>query len=166
MPGYVIHLAIAEKYLEKNKKENYDEFIDGVIYPDETDNKYKTHYWNEMRSVNLSNFFKENKLDTSFNRGYFLHLLTDYLFYNKYIEYWSTDIYTDYDLLKKYHVKLPSKIKKYVHVAEQGKSLKILSKEVVDKFIEDLSNLDLEHIKEEIMKAPKEWTKVRPLKEP
>jgi len=26
--------------------------------------------------------------------------------------------------------------------------------------------LDLEHIKEEIMKAPKEWTKVRPLKEP
>lgn len=116
MPGYVIHLAIAEKYLEKNKKENYDEFIDGVIYPDETDNKYKTHYWNEMRSVNLSNFFKENKLDTSFNRGYFLHLLTDYLFYNKYIEYWSTDIYTDYDLLnpyllKKYHVKLPSKIK-------------------------------------------------------
>ena len=41
MPGYVIHLAIAKKYLEKNKTENYNEFIDGVIYPDETDNKYK-----------------------------------------------------------------------------------------------------------------------------
>lgn len=69
-----------------------------------------------MRSVNLYNFLKAHKIDTSFNRGYFLHLLTDYLFYNRYIEYWSTDIYTDYDLLnpyllKKYHVKLPSKIK-------------------------------------------------------
>lgn len=69
-------------------------------------------------------------------------------------------------LLKKYDVKLPNKIKKYVHVAEQGKSLKILSKEVIDKFIEDLSNLDLEHIKEEIMKDPEEWTEVRTLKEP
>lgn len=171
MPGYVIHLAIAEKYLEKNMNEKDNEFIDGVIYPDETDDKYKTHYWNEMRSVNLYNFLKENKIYTSFNRGYFLHLLTDYLFYNKYIEYWSTDIYTDYDLLnlyliERYRIKLPSRIKKYVHTAEQGNRLKILSKEVVDKFIEDLSSLDLEHIKKEIMKDPEEWTKVRPLKEP
>lgn len=171
MPGYVIHLAIAEEYLAKNKKENYNEFVDGVIYPDETDNKYKTHYWNEMRSVNLFNFLKEYNINTSFNKGYFLHLLTDYLFYNKYIEYWSTDIYTDYDILnsyliERYSVKLPTRIKKYVHQAEKGKKLKILSKEVVDKFIEDLSNLNLEHIKEEIMKDPEEWTKVRPLKEP
>ncbi len=171
MPGYVIHLAIAEKCLEKNKNEKYNEFINGVIYPDETDDKYKTHYWNEMRSVNLYNFLKENKIDTSFNRGYFLHLLTDYLFYNKYIEYWSTDIYTDYDLLNpyliaKYSVKLPNRIKKYVHTDVKNKKLKILSKELIDKFIEDLSNLDLEHIKEEIMEDPEEWTKVRPLKEP
>ena len=36
MPGYVIHLAVAEEYLKKHKnvKENYDEFIEGVIYPD------------------------------------------------------------------------------------------------------------------------------------
>lgn len=124
-----------------------------------------------MRSVNLYNFLKENKIDTSFNRGYFLHLLTDYLFYNKYIEYWSTDIYTDYDLLNpyliaKYSVKLPNRIKKYVHTDVKNKKLKILSKELIDKFIEDLSNLDLEHIKEEIMEDPEEWTKVRPLKEP
>ena len=171
MPGYVIHLAIAEKYLEKNINEKDNEFIDGVIYPDEVDNKYKTHYWNEMRSVNLYNFLKAHKIDTSFNRGYFLHLLTDYLFYNRYIEYWSTDIYTDYDLLnpyllKKYHVELPTRIKKYVYTDVEGKSLKILSKEVVDKFIKDLSNLNLEKIKEEIVTNPKEWTKVRPLKEP
>lgn len=124
-----------------------------------------------MRSVNLYNFLKAHKIDTSFNRGYFLHLLTDYLFYNRYIEYWSTDIYTDYDLLnpyllKKYHVELPTRIKKYVYTDVEGKSLKILSKEVVDKFIKDLSNLNLEKIKEEIVTNPEEWTKVRPLKEP
>jgi len=61
---------------------------------------------------------------------------------------------------------LPTRIKKYVYTDVEGKSLKILSKEVVDKFIKDLSNLNLEKIKEEIVTNPEEWTKVRPLKEP
>ena len=36
MPGYVIHLAVAKEYAKKHKKEieNYNKFIDGVIYPD------------------------------------------------------------------------------------------------------------------------------------
>ena len=34
--------------------------------------------------ANLYRFLQDRQLNTSFNRGYFLHLLTDYLFYNKY----------------------------------------------------------------------------------
>ena len=46
MPGYVIHLAVAEEYLRKQKKvkENYNDFIEGVIYPDSVTDKSLTHY--------------------------------------------------------------------------------------------------------------------------
>ena len=118
MPGYVIHLAVAERYLKKHqdKKENYEEFIEGVIFPDSVKDKSETHYGAKSSVSNLYEFLKENSLDTSFKRGYFLHLLTDYLFYNKYIDRMSKDMYNDYDILngiliEKYKVKLPEKVK-------------------------------------------------------
>lgn len=82
MPGYVIHLAVAEEYLRKhkNKGEEYEEFIKGVIYPDSIVPKSKTHYGKESSLSNVFEFLKVNKINNSFNRGYFLHLLTDYLF--------------------------------------------------------------------------------------
>ena len=103
MPGYVIHLAVAEEYLRKhkNKGEEYEEFIKGVIYPDSIVPKSKTHYGKESSLSNVFEFLKVNKINNSFNRGYFLHLLTDYLFYNRYIDHTSKDIYNDYDILNK-----------------------------------------------------------------
>ena len=88
MPGYVIHLAIAEMYLKKHKdkKEDYNEFIEGVIYPDSTKIKSETHYGDKSSESNLYEFLKEHELKNSFEKGYFLHLLTDYLFYNRYID--------------------------------------------------------------------------------
>ena len=88
MPGYVIHLAIAEEYLRKHseKKEDYKEFINGVIEPDGVKDKSLTHYGPKSSKSNLAEYLKVNNIDNSFSRGYFLHLLTDYLFYNRYIE--------------------------------------------------------------------------------
>ena len=61
MPGYVIHLAVAEKYLEKHKSknENYNEFIEGVIYPDSTKIKSETHYGEKSSASNVYEFLKE-----------------------------------------------------------------------------------------------------------
>ena len=44
MPGYVIHLAVAEEYLKKHKErqEEYNEFINGVIFPDSIKDKLTT----------------------------------------------------------------------------------------------------------------------------
>ena len=119
MPGYVIHLAVAERYLEKhpNKSENYEDFIEGVIFPDGVKDKSKTHYGNGSSNSNLPDFLNEHNLENSFDRGYFIHLLTDYLFYNKYIDTFSKEIYNDYDILNKelitkYHITLPDKAKK------------------------------------------------------
>ena len=44
MPGYIIHIATAQEYLRKHKKEFSEEFIEGTIAPDFTNDKSKTHY--------------------------------------------------------------------------------------------------------------------------
>lgn len=170
MPGYVIHLAVAEEYLKKHKnvKENYDEFIEGVIYPDSVTDKSLTHYGKSSSQANLYDFLKEHELKDSFTRGYFLHLLTDYLFYNKYIEFFSKDMYNDYDILnrkliEKYNVKLPEKIKQYVFFKE-NLELKILSYPLVEKIINDISDMELDDVSEKVKEDPSTWTKIRPLK--
>ena len=170
MPGYVIHLSVAEEYLRKQTKvkENYDEFIEGVIYPDSVTDKSLTHYGKSSSYSNLYNFLKERELKNSFNRGYFLHLLTDYLFYNKYIDFFSKDIYNDYDILNrqlidKYNVTLPEKIKKYVFFKE-NLELKILSLPLVEKIITDISSMQLDDIAKQVQNNPEKWTTFRPLK--
>ena len=170
MPGYVIHLSVAEEYLKKHQdvKEDYNQFIEGVIFPDSVKDKSLTHYGEKSSKSNLIEFLKENKLDNSFRRGYFLHLLTDYLFYNKYIDTMSNDMYNDYDLLndmliKKYNVVLPEKIKKFVFFKSNG-DLKILSPSLVEKLISEISDFNLYDLEREIQNNPDMWTKFRELK--
>lgn len=166
MAGYVIHLSVAEEYIKKHPEENkgYKEFIDGVIFPDSVKIKSETHYGPESSKSNLYEFLKEHKLNTSFERGYFLHLLTDYLFYNHYISRISTDLYDDYDILndiiiEKHHLVLPEVVQKYVH-SKTGEP-KILSLELVEKLIKDISNLDIDKVAEEVIINPTKWTKMR-----
>lgn len=169
MPGYVIHLAIAEMYLKKHndKKEDYNEFIEGVIYPDSTKIKSETHYGDKSSESNLYEFLKEHELKNSFEKGYFLHLLTDYLFYNRYIDTISEKIYNDYDvlndlLIEKYKVVLPEKVKNQVF--SKNGELYILSMEILDRLIDDISNMDLDKVSEEVKKDPVEWTRMRKLR--
>lgn len=167
MAGYVIHLAVAEEYLKKhnNIKENYDEFIEGVIYPDSVTDKSLTHYGSKSSKVILKAFLKENKLESSYQKGYFLHLVTDYLFYNKYLDIFTKDIYDDYDILnkfliEKYNVKIPSKVEDKIFYKE-GKT-KLLTKELSEKVIDEISELDLKIIEKEIRENPddEKWLKL------
>ena len=152
MPGYVIHLAVAERYLNKHqdKKENYEEFIEGVIFPDSEEDKEKTHYGKGSSNSNLYKFLQEHKLDNSFNRGYFLHLLTDHLFYNYYIDSFCKDLYNDYDMLNKelineYEVKLPQKVEKFVFYKE-GDNFRILNRELAHIVVKEISAGKFEYI--------------------
>ena len=88
MPSYAIHLAVAEEYLKKSNcsKENHEKFIKGVIYPDMVKDKSLSHYGSNSSVSDLSKFLSRNRVNDSFKRGCFLHLMTDYLFYNKYID--------------------------------------------------------------------------------
>lgn len=170
MPSYAIHLAVAEEYLRKNKNltENHDAFIKGVVYPDTVKDKSITHYGKCSSQSNLYRFLEENSMNTSFERGCFLHLLTDYLFYNQYIDTWSEDIYNDYDILNQnlvenYHLTIPKEAQDIV-IPEKKNQLVILSETLVNEFIEDVSDMNIDDVVAEVKDSPEKWTKTRPLK--
>lgn len=153
MPGFVIHLSVANKYLETNNIENKHDFYEGIIAPDLTDDKTKTHYGKGSSETNLQEYLNENEIETSFDKGYFLHLITDYLFYNRYLKDFSKKIYDDYDILnkylmEKYKVILPEKIKNYVFFKEG--ELSLLDRESIVEFIDNFSRIDLLEVKKEI----------------
>lgn len=167
MPGYIIHIATAQEYLRKHKKEFSEEFIEGTIAPDFTNDKSKTHYGKSPAYANLNNFLQNNSIDTDFNKGYFLHLVTDYLFYNKYLTKISKpQIYDDYDftnkyLIEKYNIIIPKSVKDKVFFKE-GKP-QLLSLEMVNKLIEEVSNLNLEDIQKEVKNNNPIWNSYKNL---
>ena len=173
MPGFVIHLATANEYIRKHKNEikNKEEFINGCIYPDMTtkEGKKKTHFGESSAGTILRKFLKQVDIDTDYNKGYFLHLVTDYIFYNKILPYTSKQIYNDYDvlnkyLMKKYKVELNNAIKDKVFFRE-GET-KILTKQLVEKTIDEASSFELENIKKEIISSEyiEKWDFIRELK--
>lgn len=163
MPSFVIHIAAANEYLRKhNKKEDEEEFIKGTIKPDLTDNKMITHYYEGgLGNVNLKEFLETNEINSSFDRGYFLHLVTDYLFYNHYLECYSKeDIYNDYyilnrDIIKKYKVLPIEEIKEYM-LYKEGKT-KVLNLESICKMIDEVSSLDLDEVAKEVKSDNEKW---------
>lgn len=168
MPGYVIHIAVANEYIKKHKKkELYDEFIKGVISPDLTNDKIKTHYGKSPAYTNLKEFLNNNEITSSFNRGCFLHLVTDYLFYNYYLDYYSKkEMYHDYDvlnkgLIEKYNIILPTVVEDKVYYIDD--STKILTKELAIKVIDEISDMDLDEIAKQVMEDNNKWNQYKKL---
>ena len=174
MASSAIHLAIAKKFFEKNNISNYEKFIAGNLYPDASDNKDQTHYTDMNRGndnishvqgkVNLYSFLEDrNELD-DFELGWFLHLVTDYLFFeecfskqylleNSYKKF-CEDLYFAYNCLNtyisdKYNISKED-YNSYPSEYHPGSEYKncILTKEMIDKFIERVSSINInEYIK-------------------
>lgn len=161
MPGYVIHIAIAQEYLKKHKRDVSKEFILGSIEPDFTIDKAKTHYGTSPAYTSLKKYLESNKIDTNFNQGYFLHLVTDYLFYNHYMDkIEKPQIYDDYDftnkaLIEKYNVILPENVKNKVFFKEG--TPKIMTLSLACKVIDEISEYTLEEIEKEINNNSDKW---------
>lgn len=162
MAGYVIHLAVAEEY-KKNYPEdidNYDEYIKGVIFPDSVTDKSLTHYGVKSSKVNLKAFLDVNNIEDSYNKGYFLHLVTDYLFYNKFLDYFSKDIYNDYDILNKtlielFEVKIPEEVQDKVFYKEGDTKLLELNKTV--EFIKNTAKFKLKDVQTMVLNNDENW---------
>ena len=88
------------------------------------------------------------------------------IFYNKFLDLFSKDIYNDYDILNKtlqdkFNVIVPESVKEKVFYKE-GKTV-ILEQEKVIKFIEEVSDYNLMSIKEEVLKNNKYWLEFKSL---
>lgn len=155
MPGYVIHLAVAKEYIRNFRVKNEEEFLKGTIAPDllSINGKSKTHYSKIGGSeVNLKQFLKENKISTSYMEGYFLHLIVDYLFYNKYFTNFDTRLYNDYDitnkqLIEKYKLTIPDEIKDEVKFKEGTTEIIEIGK--LEKMISEISKKKISEYKKE-----------------
>lgn len=167
MPGFSIHIAVAKQYKNKYPNEIKDEkeFIKGTIAPDlneEMDeiskDKSKTHYgvWGNYKvEVNIDRFLEDEKvkIQDDYWKGYFLHLLTDYYFYNvdfkeelEQIIQNQDKFYYDYDcinqfIIPEYKIEIIQNIKKYMDFIEG--SPKYLKKDKIIEFIEKISSLDI-----------------------
>lgn len=167
MPGYIVHIAIGQEYLRKHRMRYSEEFIKGTIAPDLTDDKSKTHYGKSPAYTNLKNFLSENKIDTEYMQGYFLHLIADYLFYNKYLDkIEKPQIYNDYDmtnqkLIDKYNLKVIKEVKDKISFIKG--TPKILTLDLANKVIDEISSMDIEKIKKEVKEDNENWNKYKKL---
>lgn len=161
MPGFIVHLAIAQEYLKKHNKNYSQDFILGSIEPDFTTIKFETHYGKSPAYTNLKEYLKSNNINTDFNKGFFLHLVTDYLFYNYYLdEIRKPQIYDDYDitnkpLIEKYKITLPEKIKNKIFF--KSGTPQILTLKLAYKVIDEISDLTLEEIEKEVKNDSDKW---------
>lgn len=161
MPGYIIHLCIAKEYMKKHDISDEKIFCDGTVYPDNKPDKNITHYsTSSSAGTNLYQFLLDKKLDSAYNQGYFLHLLADCLFYNKYFSGWKNIsrelLYNDYDILNKplldrYNLEyIPKGVEKYFNVSKMGETIEYHYDKIV-QFIEEVSNYNLEELAQEIL---------------
>lgn len=174
-----IHLAIAKKYLEKHPYLNERDIMAGTLYPDAAENNDESHYTDVNRGndnvshvrgkVCLYPFLKEHESLNDFELGWFLHLVTDYLFFeecfttnylleNSY-EQFCRDLYFAYDhlnlyLSEKYHI-IEDDYKDYPSECYPGSPYEacILPKEMIDDFIIRVSSINLEEYYKKILEA-------------
>lgn len=189
MPSFNIHLAVAIKYSEKNNITNKSEFFKGNIAPDLVSDKSISHYTGMrdkrflrqfvFEKVRLNEFLKENKVETDYEKGVFLHLATDFIFYQEILsdEYLAEvdydkmiqDLYytyrvTNFYLEEKYNIHalnldevMETNIKKTLtrmNVDDSyGKNL--LPESIMEEFIDKISKLDIESYIEKIRREDK-----------
>ena len=150
MPGYVIHLATAKVHLrEHDDVRDTSAFLRGVIAPDMTLPKDKSHYGDDTANPGLDLFADTHDLRDDYQRGYFFHLLTDYLFYNRYLSdfEWSPAVYDDYDrlnarLVKAYDVTVPPEVSDCV--GYRYDSLEVFDFDGICHFIDAVGAADID----------------------
>ena len=176
MACLAMHLAIAKKYLENNPTENKDIFIKGAYLPDVAEDKILSHYGIRMpikrvkdmldSKVDIVECAKNTDLKDDMSKAIFLHLTTDYLFYNfvysPALETKSPDqiknmMYQDYDfvtnhIVNNYNITIPQEISHIVKSKDGGIDSMFFNTQQIDKFVELTSKLNLKECKEQIVK--------------
>lgn len=123
MPSLDIHIAIARKYLKKyNDIKDEISFIKGNLEPDLVDDRIASHYTIKTddrvlyhilkNKIGLSDYLNSKRVNNDYEKGYFLHLVTDFIFFNQFFddeyikitEYgnFKKDLYYSYNIIHSY----------------------------------------------------------------
>ena len=189
MHSFNIHLAIALKYCEKNEIKDKESFFRGSIDPDLVKDKSVTHYTGKRderflrqylyEKVRLNEYLKENTVETDYDKGTFLHLATDFIFYQEFLsdEYLASVNYYEMtrDLYYSYRLSNPYLEEKYnIHSlnlddvmnqnikqtltrmnVDNTNGYNLLTEEKMEKFIDKISDIDISSYIEKIKKENK-----------
>lgn len=189
MAGFNIHLAIGKSYIDNYPINDINSFYNGIVAPDLSSNKVISHYtsctdksnleYYLSKRVELYDYLINNTINSDYDKGVFIHLLTDYLFYNylfdkKYIRnidinIFNNDLYHSYDNTDKYleikynlkELNIYAELNNYKNRAKKKKNTKyengkdILPLDKLEKFIYDTSHIDIEKYKNKILEYKK-----------
>lgn len=189
MAGFNIHLAIGKKYAENYNINDVDNFYNGVVGPDLAEDKIISHYtsctdksnlkYYLSKRIELYDYLIHNKISTDYDKGVFIHLITDYLFFNyffdeKYINSinintFNNDLYHSYDNTDKYledkyklkEIYIYNKLVEYKNkskkqkntIYENGKD--ILPFDKLELFIDKIAKIDIDKYKNKILNNKK-----------
>ncbi|MBR1926106.1 MAG: hypothetical protein IJ837_04595 [Clostridia bacterium] len=191
MPSLTIHLAVGMEYLKNFEILNKEMFLDGVMAPDLLGRqgkvqKRQAHFSDKCSDfatfqkacesyVNLYSYLSKKDIKNDYDRGYFLHLLTDYLFYTKFVfeqvfkkdktidenSYCPKFFYDDYNCVDK-HIEAKYNVNNsknpWAGKGEEGEP-KYLKKTDLYKFIDLCSKIDLEKLREKVLTNKDDWQK-------
>ena len=179
MASLILHQIIGEKYCEKKSISEKSELLSGNIAPDTlpTDKNanhytsthgYETYLDAIKDRVNLSAFCQMDNINTSYRMGYFLHLITDYIFYERLIinnpnfakfikePYFSSlnKMYKEYDRIAYYvcneHPNIDINQLPAFATTILEEPLTLFTNEQISEFIEVCSNINIENIYSDI----------------
>ena len=178
MASSTIHLAVAKTYLKQHPNLNQEKVLAGTLYTDSIKDKERLHYSEKDRGpnlvtllktkVNLYRFLLDHEHRTDFEEGWFLHLVTDYLFFEECFtkEYLSShrfpefhkDLYDAYDCLsqyitEKYHLtKEDYQAYPNLYFPTHPYQPCLFTKEQIDAFIARVASISLEDYSKKVKK--------------
>lgn len=172
MASLMIHLLIAQEYCKKHKIEDVEAFLQGNLAPDLVPVKWPTHYSKTrtnkthlesiVNKVDLPAFCAANDISSDFNKGQFLHLLADVVFFKQYLahneNYLAFDnanqlliqkvLYRDYhrinDWLMRTHKDLRLDLIPDDMKERRRDDMEIVSKEAISKIVEYCTDINLD----------------------
>ena len=150
MPGYVIHLATANVHLGNfSDVSDPEAFLRGVIAPDMIHPKTESHFGEDTACPDLNLYIDTHDLQNSYERGYFFHLLTDFLFYGGFMRdfVWTPAVYDDYDRLNRMlmddcRVAVPDEVLDCMGFRDGG--LEVFGYDRIRGFIDSVGKIDLD----------------------
>ena len=190
MPSLTIHIAVGMEYLKNFNIFDKPQFLDGIMAPDligrqgkiqRMQSHFSDKFFDNMTleevckaHVNLYSYLSQTEIKNDYDKGYFLHLATDYLFYNKFVfeKIFKKDksfqtlknssdisLYDDYNCVDK-HIETKYNVDNSKNPwAGKGKEgePKYFTKTDLYEFIDICSKIDLKKLKEKVLTDNGNW---------